>query len=44
MDGDLGLVCGDLNTTLNPDLDQYGYVTDTHKKSRATIQQWIDNG
>ena len=44
MDGDLGLICGDFNTTLNPILDQHGYVTDPHKKSRATIKQWIDNG
>ena len=44
MEGDLGLICGDFNTTLNPVLDQYGYVTDPHKKSRSTIQQWVDNG
>ena len=32
MEGDLGLICGDFNTTLNPFLDQHGYVTDPHKK------------
>ena len=44
MEGDFGLICGDFNTTMNPDLDQYGYTTDPHKKCRATIQQWVDNG
>ena len=44
MDGDLGLICGDFNTTLNPVIYQYGYTTDPHKKCRATIQQWTDSG
>ena len=43
MEGDLGFICGDFNTTLNPLLDQYGYITDPHKKSRETIKQWIEN-
>ena len=44
MEGDLGLICCDFNNTLNPEIDQYGYTTDPHKKCRATIQQWVDNG
>ncbi len=44
MDGDLGFICGDFNTTLNPKLDQYGYITDPHKKCRETINQWMING
>ena len=43
MDGDLGFICGDFNNTLNPLLDQYGYITESHKKSRETIKQWIEN-
>ena len=43
MEGDLGFICGDFNTTLNPLFDQYGYITDPHKKSRETIKQWIKN-
>ena len=44
MDGDLGFICSDFNTTLNPNLDQYGYITDPHKKCRETINQWMING
>ena len=39
MDGDLGFVWGDFNTTLNPNLHQYGYVTDPQKKGRSPFQQ-----
>ena len=37
MEGDLGLICWDLNTTLNPVIDQYCYATDPHKKCRTNI-------
>ena len=29
---------------MNPKIDQYGYTTDPHKKCRAAIHQWSDNG
>ena len=41
MDGDYGLICGDLNTTIDPQWDRYGYTQDSHKKSRAVICSWI---
>ena len=34
---------GDLNTTLHPELDRKSYKTDTHKKSRLVINNWIAN-
>ncbi len=30
MQGDLGLILGDLNTTLDPKWDRYGYTQDSH--------------
>ena len=42
MEGDLGILCGDFNTTLDPKNDRYGYVTDNHKKCRHTINSWIE--
>ena len=41
MEGDLGILCGDFNTTLDPKNDRYGYGTDNHKKCRHTINSWI---
>ena len=41
MQGDLGLIVGDLNTTLDPKWDRYGYTQDSHKKSRAVITSWL---
>ena len=38
-----GMIVGDLNTTLNPDLDRKNYKTDSHKKSRTVINNWITN-
>ena len=35
MEGDLGLICGDFNTTLNIKDERYGYTTDTHKKMQT---------
>ena len=32
-----GMIVGDLNTTLHPDLDRNNYKTDIHKKSRIFI-------
>ena len=40
--GDYGLICGDLNTTLNPKWDRYGYTQDSHQRSRAVINSWIN--
>ena len=41
MDGDYGLICVDLNTTLDPKLDHFGYTQDSHRKSRAVITSWL---
>ena len=32
-----GLIVGDLNTTLHPELDRKNYKTDSHKKSRLSL-------
>ena len=37
------MIVGDLNTTLNPDLDRKNYKSDGHKKSRIVINNWITN-
>ena len=42
MPGDYGLICGDLNTTLDPKWDRYGYTQDSHRRSRAVINNWIN--
>ena len=34
------LLLGDLNTVLDPERDQTGYVTDPHTKSRAVLEEW----
>ena len=34
MDGDYGLICGDLNTTLDLKWDRFGYTQDSHRRSR----------
>ena len=39
-EGDLGLICGDFNTTVDIKNDRCGYTTDTHKKCRHTINSW----
>ena len=44
MEGDLGLICGDFNTTLDAKYDRYGYASDTHRKCRSTIQKWFNTG
>ena len=41
MDGDYGLICGDLNTTLDLKWDRFGYTQDSHRKSRAVISNWL---
>ena len=35
------LIVGDLNSTLNPILDRKNYQTDSHKKSRMIINDWL---
>ena len=42
MSGDYGLICGDLNTTLNLKWDRYGYTQDSHRRLRAVINSWIN--
>ena len=42
MSGDYGLICGDLNTTLDPKWDRFGYTQDPHRRSRAVINSWIN--
>ena len=42
MPGDYGLICGDLNTTLDPKWDRFGYTQDSHRRSRAVINNWIN--
>ena len=44
MEGDLGLICGDFNTTLDIKYDQFGYTTGPHKKCRNIINQWTESG
>ena len=39
---DFGLICGDFNTTLDIKNNIYGYTTDTNKKCRSTIQNWLE--
>ena len=31
IEGDLGIICGDFNTTLDINKDRFGYTTDNHK-------------
>jgi hypothetical protein len=38
------IIVGDLNTTLSRDLDQEGYSTDPHWRSRSVINEWIEVG
>ena len=38
-----GLIVGDFNAPLHPILDRKNYKTDTHKKSRLVINNWIAN-
>ena len=44
LDGHLGLMCGDFNTTLDAKYDRFGYTSDTHRKCRSAILNWIDTG
>ena len=44
LEGDLGLIFGDFNTTLNPFLDQHGYVTDPHKKVEPLVPNGLTTG
>ena len=37
------ILLSDLNTTLDPVLDQKNYKTDNHKKSRLVINNWIES-
>ena len=37
------MIVGDLNTTLNPDLDRKKYKTDNHNKSRMVFNNWFTN-
>ena len=40
MDGDYGLILGDFNTTMDPDMDRFGYTADNHKKCRYVMRMW----
>ena len=42
MEGDLGIICGDFNTTLGSKNDRSGYTLDSHKKCRHTINNWLE--
>ena len=37
-----GILLGDLNTTLDPNLDRHYYKHDNHIKSRLVINSWIE--
>jgi exonuclease III len=38
------LLMGDLNTTLDEQLDRKNYQTDNHKRCRKVINNWIQEG
>ena len=40
MDGDLGFICGDFNTTLNPSLDMAISPTPTRKAEKQLTNGW----
>ena len=42
--GDLQIIIGDFNTTLDPHLDKVNYMTDAHSKTRNVINSWIEDG
>ena len=37
------IITGDLNTTLDPELDKVGYISDNHWKTREVINSWLDD-
>jgi exonuclease III len=37
------ILIGDYNTTLDPILDRYNYLTDNHIQGREVINSWINN-
>ena len=37
------IITGDLNTTLDPELDRLGYTHDSHWRSREVINTWIED-
>ena len=37
------IITGDLNTTLDPELDKLGYISDNHWKTREVINSWLDD-
>ena len=44
MEGDLGIICVDFNTTLDAKHNRFGYTSDSHKKCRCTITKWLETG
>ena len=44
MEGDLGLICEDFNTTLGAKYDRFCYTSDSHKKYRCTITNGLGTG
>ena len=38
------LIIGDLNATLNENMDKKNYETDNHRRSRTVINNWINEG
>ena len=38
------LIIGDLNTTLDENMDKKNYETDDHRRSRTVINNWISEG
>ena len=44
MEGDLGLICGDYSSTLDAEYNRFGYKSDTHRKCRCNINNWLETG
>ena len=40
---DFQIITGDLNTTLDPELDRTGYAHDSHWRSREVINTWMED-
>ena len=37
-------ILGDLNCTIDPDLDRTGYTRDHHWQCRAVLSEWLESG
>ena len=37
-------ILGDLNRTIDPDLDRIGYTRDHHWQCRAVLSEWLESG